>query len=42
MKKNIRVNNKFVSTYETKIKDYRKEYYRNIINLSSHHDNKPY
>lgn len=42
MKKNKKINLKFVANYENKIKEYRKEYYKNIINSTSPHDNKPY
>lgn len=42
MKKNKKVNLKFVQIYETKIKEYRKEYYKNIMNLTTTHDNKSY
>ncbi len=40
MSKNKRVNKKFVEIYENKIKDFRKEYYKNIINMSASSDNK--
>lgn len=42
MKKIKRVNQRFVEIYETKIKEYRKDYYKNIVNLTSAHDNKAF